>query len=550
MKYGHGFLTLLGASALSIGLMVGCGGEDDPAPAGAGGTSGLAGTGGIAGIAGTGGSAGAAAGTGGSAGAAAGTGGSAGAAAGTGGSAGAAAGTAGAGGSAAGTGGTGGSGGSGGSGGGAAGLDDMGIECVDDSDCGGGYCIREDGPEYGNGLGPANGICAPDCSAWLALSEEEQEKAVYPCDPGYDIANATELPKALCLRYSEDGQPLKGYCTQLCEFGSPEFQGLVSNLGQAAGGKCQNRADMACNPRSNQETGDFLGFSLCSPMCSSDDQCNDGRSCDRQTGLCTATKNTKKKNGELCTVTADPEAEGECDGLCLRLYDADDPTVPEAKKNRGICFDLCSYGTLESCGGISKGLCAFGLIQPQPVNEQGEPVGEPISPSYGDLGACAKNSPLKKDTDCAWQEGWFYIDAPTVGNPCIPAQECETLVDCASCESDNQCPQGAKCEQGTCKTNGQVNPGNQKCIKVPEVCGKSFCLDHEPKGLPANDPLVVCDSGAAGAGAGGAGGAAAGAGGAAAGAGGAAAGAGGAAAGAGGAAAGAGGAAAGAAGGN
>ncbi|MCS6898226.1 MAG: hypothetical protein RMJ98_00120 [Myxococcales bacterium] len=530
MKYKHGFWTILGASALSVSLLAGCG-EEDPAtpPPGAGGTSGLAGNGGSG--AGAGGSS---AGAGGSK-------------AGSGGSAGTGGTSAGTGGTSAGTGGT--SGGSGGSSGGFnEAVENIGVECQDDVDCGpGGKCLAPSGTDLFDGAPPA-GHCTIDCTAWLNLPDAEKETTPYPCDPDVNLSDPNANLQRLCLNVAEEGQPAKGYCFERCDFGQPEFE----FLDKLDPDKCNGREDTVCFPLNDSKGIYTTGF--CRPFCQSDDQCDSDLKCDKSTGVCRANVPTnKKKSGALCTRKllpngeVDTSAESECEsGICSPI---DDPLNPD-RKDLGICIDICIIGSLESCGGPNSGLCIFfGRAETED--------GTILTGGQNDLGLCAKTTPAKKDTDCPWQAGWFHrtfnSQIPAI---CLPSQECEVDNDCAfTCEQSDDCPEGNQCQcppgkkcdcdpekdkdcsPKQCFSNGQPNIGTLKCRAVPELCGKSFCIDHVPQGLPANDPLVDCSNvggsgGAAGSGGGaGSGGASAGSGGASAGSGGASAGSGGAAAG-------------------
>jgi hypothetical protein len=129
-----------------------------------------------------------------------------------------------------------------------------------------------------------------------------------------------------------------------------------------------------------------------------------------------------------------------------------------------------------------------------------------------DLAGCIKAVPSGQDSACPWQVGWFLrtLD-PEFPPVCVPAARCTQDADCApTCDADADCGDGkqcaclagdlcdcdpkkdAGCSPKRCTLDGQPDVGAAQCRSVAEVCGKGFCLDHAPQGLPIGDPLVIC----------------------------------------------------------
>jgi hypothetical protein len=281
-----------------------------------------------------------------------------------------------------------------------------------------------------------------------------------------------------------------GYCLLSCTYGEPGLQ----QLGQLDPDKCNGRDDTVCYPIRDENGVYQSGF--CRPFCQSDAQCGDLK-CDKESGVCKLNVPVRKKNGDFCDLkvlpdgSPDPDAPSDCEGgFCSRLFDGKDPTEPEAHKNLGVCIDPCIHGSLESCGGPENGLCLFTPFEP--IDSSGAPVAVGVS----DLAGCIKAVPSGQDSACPWQVGWFLrtLD-PEFPPVCVPAARCTQDADCApTCDADADCGDGKQCAclAKRCTLDGQPDVGAAQCRSVAEVCGKGFCLDHAPQGLPIGDPLVIC----------------------------------------------------------
>jgi hypothetical protein len=239
--------------------------------------------------------------------------------------------------------------------GGSAGL--VGSACVDDADCARAEpfplsCITSRSEifpgitPYGSTEqplgGPAGGYCSRTCGG-------EGE-----CGPD-----------AVCV----DHGGLGAFCYALCN--------LTTSTPQ-----CLSGGPQACAALSNISEG------ACYPLCRSDEQCGEGRSCDAATGLCEAElPQTGGGLGAPCTV--DTQAADCRSGLCR--YDLD--------TGEGICTGLCRAGEID-CGGAA-GEAALGSVC---ISDEQSP---------GSVGSCV---PLcDTDADCERSDYVCRVGSPVAG---------------------------------------------------------------------------------------------------------------------------------------
>lgn len=476
----RGLWILLGSSAIAAALMAtACGSSDSPAPTGTAGTS----TAGSAG--GKSGSAGSVTTTGGNAGTAGSTAGTAGSSAGTAGSAAGTAGTSGGGSGSAGTAGT---------AGGNTAVALIGTDCVEDSDCGtGGKCFQEDGKDFLDG-GPVKGYCTVDCTADAAA-----------CGA-----------KASCLQFTDT----QSFCLETCTFGDPPYP--TSGSLMINPNKCHGRyTEVGC-----RQLSDDMGMptvAVCFPACGNDDQCPLGRKCDTGAGVCVdSLPATLGKLGDGCDLNSmDPT----CVGICVRLHDSMDMTIPQEIRDEGVCMDQCIASSPGFCAGDPQGQDGFCLY---------DLSGATLDYGPFDTLYCAEGASPDDDEDCLWKHGMFphtyRLNDGSDLTLCQFQKECETDNDCF-CPTDangdckagsNGCdPAAPEGEQGcifdeTCMAGTCVDKAgrNRACRSNPAFTGgKKYCVDHVPNvtatggtggAAGAGGASGTGGAGAAGAGAGGA----------------------------------------------
>lgn len=355
----------------------------------------------------------------------------------------------------------------------------IGASCTADNQCGdGGLCITESGADFLGG-GPSEGYCSFDCTDAILAGEG----ATDPC-----------APEGICLNFaaSENDPPL-GRCTEQCTFGTPTFEDAG---GMLDGNKCHGRLTAACIPRPDEANNDVAAFAWCRPQCGHDGMCGaSGKVCDPADGVCVDSLDSELLDlGELCDRTSDDR---QCKGLCVGLYDTEDPETPEEDKDKGICLDPCvSLLGSEGCGGTGEGygFCLFSLFG---ANTPGTPDGEfdPVQAGPGDLGACAKLTPKGDDSLCPTGENWFgrTFNADTANEltVCLPAIDCAENGDlnCSfTCDVDADCE---TIDGTTCQDDG-LGDGDKRCLGAdkepvgPLLCyeynGDMVCADHDPNG--------------------------------------------------------------------
>jgi hypothetical protein len=213
-------------------------------------------------------------------------------------------------------------------------------------------------------------------------------------------ANRDALHQLDCVRADEDfpgttGAPAHGLCTAQCEsdadckafdasavcgtIGEPpltndfatEVVPRVCLLGCSLGShdgiaKCHDRPDLACRPFAPadsvmcQEDGTCPDGTTCyrarcrelacGPRCNSNADCEEGRSCDPYTGLCSENAADPSPIGSDCDA---PTAS--CGGgNCLVLFDEN------SEKLKSMCTQSCTFGQI--CG-EGKGACVMPRFQ-------------------------------------------------------------------------------------------------------------------------------------------------------------------------------------------
>jgi hypothetical protein len=259
------------------------------------------------------------------------------------------------------------------------GADNLGLQCLADSDCGSGLkCLAPDAKNPALGGGPANGYCSKDCA-----TDDD-------C-PGLN---------SLCMG-ATGSQP--GVCLLTCATG-PALSSLDEMLDP---GKCLGREDVRCTNITNTTTA-------CRPNCGRDDQCPAGTVCDPRSTVCVDKANTGLALGAKC----DPKATTpECAGVCASFTDA----------NASWCSSPCVLGgdfatdltAVADCGGVDKGMCYY----------------RPIDNGAGDLGFCVPA--CKAQDECQNPSFWCSdVGLPdngycTLGTPCPNGQ--------ADCKSPDMC---------------------------------------------------------------------------------------------------------------
>jgi len=356
------------------------------------------------------------------------------------------------------------------SGGSGADLTRIGSPCTDDAQCGdGGLCLLSTGTDFLGG-GPSQGYCSMNCDDFLINGGAGLD----PC-----------APDGLCLNLAEnEGDAPVGRCMEACTFGDPPYPEDGGQLSFDSG-KCHGRADLACQPI--KDDAGTIQASWCRPSCGNDLLCP-GAKCDPGAGVCKATVSGTGKLGDKCD--AADENTDQCEGVCVRMFDADDPDTPVDQKDAGICLDPCVFNSPESCGGQGgDGLCIFDLYGSEAVDNGPQ-----------DAGFCAESATPGDDADCLTELGWFtfsFLNSPDTA-VCLVMAECDptnTHLDCAfTCDDDSDCellpgftcqtvsgtdldgdPLGKRCVDAT---TGE-NTGTRQCYTY-DADGKNYCIDHDP----------------------------------------------------------------------
>lgn len=188
----------------------------------------------------------------------------------------------------------------------------VGVGCTRDSDCESPTrCVREDSSFRGSI--PGGGICTvpcethDECGAIDALAYCVPLGA--PTDEALAAAGDDELPEGSAL-----------FCVAACPFG-------------AQTSKCGDLSTSTCIPVDDEvlvsDTGEEFLFGLCTPLCSSDRDCERGEFCDVGWGYCLPERPQGKASGEQCNLDAN-ECAG---GFCLDI----DTALPY-----GVCADPCN----------------------------------------------------------------------------------------------------------------------------------------------------------------------------------------------------------------
>lgn len=198
----------------------------------------------------------------------------------------------------------------------------IGVGCTRDSDCESPTrCVREDASFRGSI--PGSGICTlpcethDECGAIDGLAYCAPLGA--PTDEALAAAGDDELPEGSAL-----------FCVSACPFG-------------AQTSKCGDLSTSTCIPIDEEvlvsDTGEEFLFGLCSPLCSSDTDCERNEYCDVGWGYCLPERARGKASGEQCDLEAN-ECAG---GFCLAIDDA----LPY-----GVCADPCNlHLDTIACGG-------------------------------------------------------------------------------------------------------------------------------------------------------------------------------------------------------
>lgn len=228
----------------------------------------------------------------------------------------------------------------------------LGAACARTADCGAGLlCLTATGEEWLGG-GPPNGFCSADCNTG-----------------GDELCGSIEAD-SLCVGVSDTAS----YCIPTCTTGS------------AAGPKCQDRPDVACDPVVFSD----LGVAICRPMCRGDEDCN-GRLCDFATGSCVDDLPTGDPLGSSCN----PETEQtNCStGFCLG-------GSTEGTTDVGYCTGWCTVGA-GGCGSTDGSVNA------------GDSFCLPAwsGTSVGDLGLCVQTCDCDADCDADRFRCGRYPDA-------------------------------------------------------------------------------------------------------------------------------------------
>lgn len=269
----------------------------------------------------------------------------------------------------------------------------IGAQCGLDSDCGtGGVCYKSTNPDSPFGGAVQSGYCSKPCTD---TSE---------CGANADCSALTDDPAS------------EKVCVATCTLNDDLPTPLTINDPLSAD-KCSARDDLGCY-QPFDKTGAKVGTPFCAPACDVGG-CDGDFECDGASGLCVPTADVNiggLGDGRPCDPTA---AEDPCLGGCFAL-DNDVPTY-------GMCSSICVLGSdyNVTCGGLSKGLCAFPLAD------------ESLT---GDLGICA--GACTTHDACAAPDMWC-ADFGAPGNGyCAGATKCTTDAQCVF--SDGK-PTGASC---------------------------------------------------------------------------------------------------------
>ena len=189
----------------------------------------------------------------------------------------------------------------------------VGIACTDNSDCDSPLtCVRTD--DSFRGALPGTGICTMPCTS----DSECQAVDLYgfcdligaPTDAAIEATAQGDIPEGMAP-----------YCLQACPFG-------------LSAAKCDALPTSACTPIEaavTETTDGAFQFGLCLPLCSGDDDCEDGERCDPTWGMCVDEVRGGKGLGEKC----DPAADAECSGgLCIGISEE----LPY-----GLCTAPCNF---------------------------------------------------------------------------------------------------------------------------------------------------------------------------------------------------------------
>lgn len=258
----------------------------------------------------------------------------------------------------------------------------IGIGCTRDSDCEAPTrCVREDASFRGSI--PGTGICTMPCETHDECGAVDAISYCVPLgvptDEALAAADDDELPEGAAL-----------FCVAACPFGAQEL-------------KCGDLATSTCIPLDDgvsvTDTGEEFIFGLCSPLCSSDADCERNEYCDVGWGYCLPDRPKGKALGEACNEGADDECAG---AFCLF----------------GVCADPCNLhpDTLICAGGEPGKDARFGCY-PHLLTE--------LPSAQNDLGQCL---PLcDEDTDCPDALVCYTDDIVSQlygrGGTCFPAED-------------------------------------------------------------------------------------------------------------------------------
>jgi hypothetical protein len=248
--------------------------------------------------------------------------------------------------------------------------------CAVDSDCASGLtCIAATDTSSLFGGGPAHGYCSKSCMANA------------DCKGG----NGT------CKLESAGGP---GACVLSCTLGPS----LLAFNNPISSSPCVGRDDLAC--QALDASGKVFG---CLPLCAQDSQCPSGLHCDPNTAVCVEKPATGDPTGTACDPTASAST---CAGFCLGITGGDDGTISACSSPCVIGGDS-PYLSTPSCGGLTKGLCAF--VEPED--------------GAGDLGYCTAACVTQSDCQfpvfsCSPISGLTGVDGGVPNGFCFPTTPC------------------------------------------------------------------------------------------------------------------------------